>query len=632
MCPTAHHTDPAGADHAKGEEIAVRYGGRGAIFKLTCLPLSSVQCTSFPTDIGDWSAVMVVSWLLLVRGFQVDGLELSDSQTADGARKRRRPQRLVPEIPTVAGEPKRKRPPKSESGSLKAMTAAFKRSEEANKRLRAELNEVRAELENVKSTNRMLEGQVEQLQGRGLSLTVSRMLQSTSSQINGHLTDVYKHPTDSATDSNGEQGRATIGASDTVEPAEVIGNCVKSDGGRECEWLTTGSTFLGARVTRVFNGKHYSGTVARWAPRSGDDEALWKIAHDDGDREDLDEEQLKAAINLFDENQRSQRQKEEKEEKEEEEEESKRHKESSKFREGSRVEVLFDLPFGRKKYYPGRVTNCLATGDYTVAFDDGEIRDCRDEDMRLLIDEEDARLDVRGATCSSQGIPDIIVRGSVCCICTGSFETMALDTRICQLQCKHAMCAECIEHWFDTSDLGEDESGEAIRSGKTCPECRRGFASLRKSDTATLAEIIALQRNRTDVPTRASVQPVRPRREQLRCRTKAGAHLRCEYCDAAISGRYGSGRFCNRICKNTWCNHAGRRAQRWDMSLRPGLDQNGADQPPQKRQRVSNVTSASRRHFQAGTTLDCPSCSQKLRAPIAARGLRCPNCYVIIEY
>jgi hypothetical protein len=71
------------------------------------------------------------------------------------------------------------------------------------------------------------------------------------------------------------------------------------------EWLTAGSTSLGARVTRVFNGVAHSGTVTKWAPADGGDQALWRVSHDDGDQEDLDEEQLAAAIAMFNNSERA---------------------------------------------------------------------------------------------------------------------------------------------------------------------------------------------------------------------------------------------------------------------------------------------------------------------------------------
>ena len=169
------------------------------------------------------------------------------------------------------------------------------------------------------------------------------------------------------------------------------------------------------------------------------------------------------------------------------------------------------------------------------------------------------------------GIPDIVLH-TECCICKGTFEAMEPDTRICQLPCKHAMCAECIEAWFETTDLGEDEGGP-IRSRKSCPECRRGFASLRKSDTATLADIIALQRRQAEDALPATAggsqqQPAEPARgkrpcalRKARARRDDGTELKCEQCARPIDGTYGAGRFCDRTCTNRWISHEGMRAR-----------------------------------------------------------------------
>ena len=58
----------------------------------------------------------------------------------------------------------------------------------------------------------------------------------------------------------------------------------------EEEWLTTGSEWLGKRVARTFGGQQFVGRVVSWVPANDDgDPPLWKIKHDDGDEEDLEE-------------------------------------------------------------------------------------------------------------------------------------------------------------------------------------------------------------------------------------------------------------------------------------------------------------------------------------------------------
>ena len=63
------------------------------------------------------------------------------------------------------------------------------------------------------------------------------------------------------------------------------------------EWQREGSGVLGRRVRRFF-ALHGSsdGTVIAWQPEEGDDEALYRVAMDDGDVEDLDEPELEDAL------------------------------------------------------------------------------------------------------------------------------------------------------------------------------------------------------------------------------------------------------------------------------------------------------------------------------------------------
>ena len=70
------------------------------------------------------------------------------------------------------------------------------------------------------------------------------------------------------------------------------------DSNFEEEWLTTGSEWIGQRVTRSFpEGPPVGGHVEKWLPKgSGDDEpALYKVVHDDGDMEDLEEHEVREA-------------------------------------------------------------------------------------------------------------------------------------------------------------------------------------------------------------------------------------------------------------------------------------------------------------------------------------------------
>jgi hypothetical protein len=63
--------------------------------------------------------------------------------------------------------------------------------------------------------------------------------------------------------------------------------------GTEAEWLTTGSRWLGRKIQRSFPGMPaVVGKIVAWLPASGKDPALWRLRHDDGDEEDLEEYEL----------------------------------------------------------------------------------------------------------------------------------------------------------------------------------------------------------------------------------------------------------------------------------------------------------------------------------------------------
>ena len=66
-------------------------------------------------------------------------------------------------------------------------------------------------------------------------------------------------------------------------------------------WRETGHPWLNRRVLRVgrrANGSRWvvHGRVTGWIPADDDDEALWRVDHDDGDREDLDEAEVSASL------------------------------------------------------------------------------------------------------------------------------------------------------------------------------------------------------------------------------------------------------------------------------------------------------------------------------------------------
>ena len=57
----------------------------------------------------------------------------------------------------------------------------------------------------------------------------------------------------------------------------------------EYDWQFSGHCFIGEHISRLYpNGQSAIGTVQKYLPSDGDDEALFHILHDDGDKEDLD--------------------------------------------------------------------------------------------------------------------------------------------------------------------------------------------------------------------------------------------------------------------------------------------------------------------------------------------------------
>ena len=52
-------------------------------------------------------------------------------------------------------------------------------------------------------------------------------------------------------------------------------------------WLEAGHEWLHRRVRRFHKKKTVDGTIVKWAPAEGEDQALWHMQHDDGDEEDL---------------------------------------------------------------------------------------------------------------------------------------------------------------------------------------------------------------------------------------------------------------------------------------------------------------------------------------------------------
>ena len=71
------------------------------------------------------------------------------------------------------------------------------------------------------------------------------------------------------------------------------------------EWRSEGHEWIGCRVARRFDGEEEGaaattalGKIVAWVPEEGEDEALWHMVHDDGDEEDLDEGEMREALQL----------------------------------------------------------------------------------------------------------------------------------------------------------------------------------------------------------------------------------------------------------------------------------------------------------------------------------------------
>ena len=66
------------------------------------------------------------------------------------------------------------------------------------------------------------------------------------------------------------------------------------------DWQLSGHRFIGERVSRLYpNGQSAIGTVQKYLPSDGDDEALFHILHDDGNKEDLDIHNFFAAMEQY---------------------------------------------------------------------------------------------------------------------------------------------------------------------------------------------------------------------------------------------------------------------------------------------------------------------------------------------
>ena len=72
------------------------------------------------------------------------------------------------------------------------------------------------------------------------------------------------------------------------------------EGSDDEEWQTSGSRWLGRRISRSFPGvPTVVGRVVSWLPATQEDPALWRLRHEDGDEEDLEEHELEDGSAAF---------------------------------------------------------------------------------------------------------------------------------------------------------------------------------------------------------------------------------------------------------------------------------------------------------------------------------------------
>ena len=69
--------------------------------------------------------------------------------------------------------------------------------------------------------------------------------------------------------------------------------------GNLIEWQSDGHRFIREHVAVQHQGKVSLGLITKWAPAMDNDPALWHMVHNDGDEEDLDEGEVRHAIELY---------------------------------------------------------------------------------------------------------------------------------------------------------------------------------------------------------------------------------------------------------------------------------------------------------------------------------------------
>ena len=106
----------------------------------------------------------------------------------------------------------------------------------------------------------------------------------------------------------GTQGTTQLEASQTPVSQDLnLDNLLYDDddqldvsGSVTDDWQFSGHRFIGEPIFRLYpNGLTATGTVRQYLPPDGDDEALFRIVHDDGDSEDLDGYECFAAMEQY---------------------------------------------------------------------------------------------------------------------------------------------------------------------------------------------------------------------------------------------------------------------------------------------------------------------------------------------
>ncbi|KAL9178964.1 hypothetical protein ACHAXT_011937 [Thalassiosira profunda] len=90
--------------------------------------------------------------------------------------------------------------------------------------------------------------------------------------------------------------RMARSSNSTKAPPKARGKGAKAAKPAPSSPAAPGASYVGKRVSKDFDGEVYSGTVKKYFPRKG----WWNVVYDDGDKEDMEWEDLEAAMDLFD--------------------------------------------------------------------------------------------------------------------------------------------------------------------------------------------------------------------------------------------------------------------------------------------------------------------------------------------